>query len=311
MTREKISYFDAHCDTAARLWSSGYRENLWENSFHVDLSRGVKYEKRAQIYAIFANSAKCENVETRYHEIRDAFLTELKKQEKHVSLCRNADEAETAFSEGKQAAFLSVEGAELLGCRVDALEEVYELGIRAVNITWNHANLLSGSNVENINDGLSSEGIDFVRACGRLGVAVDVSHISDAGFRDVLRYASGPVIASHSNARALCPHPRNLTDDMFRELCAYGGVAGLNLYPLFLGEKADIDTAVRHLEHFLALGGEKHLGLGCDLDGIDSMPAGIGGVQDLDKLYVRLAELGYPHSLLNDIFFGNFMRIFA
>ena len=304
----KIPLFDCHCDTISALLNQAPGETLRENHLHVDLVRGSAYTPWVQVFALFAVG---QGAEDKHRMMRERFLLEMERNRDSICHCRNAREARSAFESGKSAAFVSLEGTEQIGCSIRGLENAAAFGVKSVNLTWNHANIFSGTNAEDSERGLSAEGISFVRRCEDLGILPDVSHISDAGFWDVIRYTRGPVIASHSNLRSLCGHPRNLTDDMFRALCDHGGVVGINYYPVFLGENPDLDTIVRHVERFLELGGEHHLGIGGDLDGIDHMPQGIDGIQDTGKLYLRLQELGYGEKLLHNLFFENFMRVFA
>ena len=142
----------------------------------------------------------------------------------------------------------------------------------------------------------------------RLGVYADVSHLSDPGFWELFRMTEQPIVASHSNARALCPHRRNLTDDMFRAIRDTGGVVGINLYRDFVGGTS-MDALVAHIEHFLALDGEKTLCIGGDLDGCEALAAGMQGVEDIPHLYEALERRGYGKSLLEDIFWNNLCRL--
>ena len=200
-------------------------------------------------------------------------------------------------------------GAELLDCSLERLEGAHAMGVRAVNPTWNHVNALSGTNAEEPERGLTPQGRVFVRKMERLGMLVDVSHLSDPGFWDVAEELSGPFFASHSNARAVFSHPRNLTDEQFTAIIDHNGVVGLNLYANFLGERADLDTAIAHLEHWLELGGERTVALGGDLDGCSSLPEGITGIQDLDRLWERLLQRNYSEALVRALFFENLMRV--
>ena len=211
--------------------------------------------------------------------------------------------------EERMAALLSVEGAELLDCDLDKLRQAYAWGVRAVNLTWNHPNALSGTNAEERERGLSAQGRAFVQEMQRLGMLVDVSHLSDPGFWDVMEIAGKPIFASHSNARDVFFDTRNLTDAQFTAIIKNNGVAGLNLYAGFLGRAADLDTVTRHLEHFLALGGERNLSLGGDWDGCTVLPEGIEGIQDLDRLYEHLLRRNYHEELVRGIFYSNLMRV--
>ena len=196
-----------------------------------------------------------------------------------------------------------------LDAYLERLEEAHAMGVRAVNPTWNHVNALSGTNAEEPERGLTPQGRVFVRKMERLGMLVDVSHLSDPGFWDVAEELSGPFFASHSNARAVFSHPRNLTDEQFTAIIDHNGVVGLNLYANFLGERADLDTAIAHLEHWLELGGERTVALGGDLDGCSSLPEGITGIQDLDRLWERLLQRNYSEALVRALFFENLMRV--
>ena len=233
----------------------------------------------------------------------------LARYPERIRHCRTARDAEDAWRAGKAAAFLSVEGAEMLDCDIAKLDIAADWGVRALNLTWNFANDLSGSNCERSEQGLSARGRDFLRAMEERGILPDVSHLSDAGTWDVLRWARGPVIASHSNARALCPHRRNLTDDMFRAIRDSGGFVGLNTYLPFVGGGGTLEDLAGHLEHFLSLDGEKTLGLGGDWDGCDAFPQGITGIESLPGFRDFLRARGWPEELLKDIFSRNLLRV--
>jgi len=314
----RIPLFDAHCDTISAMLTTD--QPLWRNQLHVDLQRGARYTPWAQFFAIFGqidplggtglcgfatypDGAHCFAAQYRL------FQGALAANRDHMQLCRTASDAESAMLSGKMAAFLSVEGAELLNCSIDRLGEAHELGVRMVGLTWNDANALSGTNIDAPERGLTELGHRFLRRCEELGVIVDVSHISVPGFWDVAEESTKPFIASHSNAYALCPHSRNLTDDQFRAIVKANGVAGLNLYTAFLGEKVTVDTAAEHIEHFLGLGGARNIAIGADLDGCDTLPEGFYGIEDLEKLANRLLQKNYAEDLVCDIFYHNLMRV--
>ncbi len=291
----KMPLFDAHCDTAFKMLLKGY--GLYENPGHTDLKRGMKYSPYAQFYALFAMDSS--QIPVEYKNLVDEFAAYSDK----ITLCRTAGDARAAAAANKTAAFLSIEGAELIGCEVSKLEAMYELGVRAINLTWNNPNKLICA------EGLTDLGVSFVRRCGELGVIVDVSHLPDAAFWNVIDIALRPVMASHSNSRAVCAHRRNLTDEQFSAIIKNGGVAGINLYSDFLGREPTLITVIEHIEHFLSLGGEKNIALGCDFDGCDSLPDGINGIEDLEKIYNALLRLNYKETLVNNIFYYNLMRV--
>lgn len=305
----EIDLFDGHCDTILRCFESG--GGIQKNSGHLDLIRTRKYGRYAQFFAIFGDETTKPgtplwNIFQMEYAI---FLRETTCNADLVARCRTCGEAERAFAAGKTAAFLSVEGAELLDCDLLKLEQARDLGVRAVNITWNHPNALSGTNAAETGRGLSAQGKAFVRRMGELEMLVDVSHLSDPGFWDVAELCDGPFFASHSNARAVFYDSRNLTDEQFTAIIEHHGTVGLNMYSGFLGQDPDLNTVVAHLEHFLSLGGEKSVSLGGDWDGITRMPRGLSGIQDMDRLYELLLRRNYRETLVRDVFFNNLMRV--
>ena len=307
----KIPLFDAHCDTAFKMLLKGY--GLSENTGHTDLERGNKYSPYAQFYALFAMDAS--NVPEYFQSIEgmtaaEMFSAELKnlmyeigKNQDKIMLCKSASDARVAAAANKTAALLSIEGAELIGCDLKRLDEMFALGVRAINLTWNNPNDLICS------EGLTELGTAFVKRCNELGIIIDVSHLPDTAFWNVIDIAEKPLMASHSNSRALCAHRRNLNDEQFSAIIKNGGVAGINLYSNFLGKEPTVLTVIEHIEHFLSLGGEKHLALGCDFDGCDSLPDGISGIEDITQIYNTLLRLNYKETLVNDIFYNNLMRV--
>lgn len=304
--------FDGHCDTILRAYQDnrGFRKN----GGHLDLERMAAHGCWAQFFALFWDQGETPQEPERslwdvFQKEYHIFTQELEQNSDILALCRTAGEVEKAWKQGKQVAFLSVEGAELLDCDLQKLERAYELGVRAVNLTWNYENALSGSNDQSPEKGLTAQGRAFVEKMQELGMLVDVSHLSDPGFWDVMETAKKPIFASHSNARAVCSHPRNLTDEQFTAIIENRGVAGLNMCDLFLGPDPDLDTAVAHIEHWLSLGGEKNISLGGDWDGITHPPRGVSGIQDLDKLVERLLARNYSEDLIEDLLCNNLMRV--
>lgn len=314
----ELPLFDAHCDTISAMIREG--GELGNNGLHMDLTRAGRYNPYAQFFAIFglvdptgdwdfAKSLIWDYGSSAFDEQYGVFIRELDKNSGRISFCRSHKDAVRAAGEGKAAAFLSVEGGEILDCSIENLEKAYNLGVRAVILTWNFENLLSGSNDEGSDKGLTELGRRFVRRCQQLGVIVDVSHLSEPGFWDVMEISQKPVIASHSNAKAVWGNKRNLTDWQFKAIANTGGVVGINLYSDFLGAEADVDTATEHIEHLLQLGGERHIAIGADLDGCDSLPKGIAGIEDFYKIADNLLKKNYTEQLVCDIFYNNLMRV--
>lgn len=301
-----ISYFDAHCDTISRCWETG--ESLRKNGGHIDLQRAKCFARYAQFFALYTDAAETPDPWRRCNELHDVFLQEMSQNAACVAQCRTGTEVDAATAAGKCAAILSIEGADLLDCQIDRIKTAADWGIRFLNPVWNRANILSGTNIEDSSRGLSPYGREFIREMETNGIYADVSHISDSGFWDILRMTRRPVVASHSNSRTLCAHPRNLTDDMFRAIRETGGVVGINLYRNFVGDD-QMETLLRHIEHFLDLGGEKTVCIGADLDGCDTLAGGLCGVQDISEIYRALCARGYDKTLLDDIFWNNLRRL--
>ena len=296
----KIPYFDSHCDVLTAVYDHG--GDLFENTYHVDIKRLMGFSPCAQVFPVW-NGGYAGKVSL----LRAACA----RRPDVLALCRSPGEVRAANEAGKVAALLSVEGAECLDCDADRLREARERdGIVMLSLCWNSDNALCGAAMDS-GSGLTERGRAFVRECQRIGVAVDLSHASERTFRDVLEIAVKPVIASHSDSAALCStFPRNLTDEQFTALAGCGGGAGINLCPDFLRDGgADISDAVRHIEHFLSLGGERAVFIGADFDGIDDTPRGISGVQDMGRLYEALLRGNYPEDLVQRIFYGNLQEI--
>jgi len=327
---ELISYFDAHCDTIYRCYMDGdtvqipfgedsQQQNtffedchtLRENKGHIDLERAGKYGRYAQFFALFYDSKGIPQGEMWEicRQLHRRFLQELEENPERITHCCTGEQVDETVAAGRTAALLSVEGADLLDCDVHHLAEAADWGVRLMNPVWNRANRLCGTNCEEPQRGFSQDGLEFIREMERQAIYVDVSHLSDTGFWDLYRAAKRPMVASHSNSREICPHPRNLTDDMFRAIRDTGGVVGLNFYQNFVGEDPSMDALVHHVEHFLALQGEHTLCLGGDMDGCEKLAGGMEGLQDVPRLYYALADRWYSQDLLEDLFWNNLRKL--
>lgn len=308
---QPIPYFDAHCDTISRCMERG--ERMRENRGHLDFARLAKYRTAGAMFAVFHDAAEPppDGMLAEFRRQCDFFAQEVGKNADLVTHCHTAAQLRAAREAGHVAAVLSVEGADLLECDPERLFEAHECGVRSVNLTWNRANALSGSNIEDPQRGLSDRGRSFVRAAEELGIFVDVSHLSDTGFWDVMRMTRRPVLATHSNARAVCPHTRNLTDDMFRAIVETGGAVGINLYARFVAsdDTASMEDLIRHIDRFMELGGERTVCIGADFDGCDALAGGVTGVSDMAMLYDALMRRGYIREQLENIFAGNLLRV--
>lgn len=299
--------FDAHCDTALELWER--QASLRQNSGQWDLARAAQLPGWAQFFAFcpicspFAAELGAEAVLARAYA---QFLQQLEACQ--LPVCRDAAQVERQLPTG--AVLLSLEGAEGIGCDPGRLEPLRLQGFAMTGLTWNYENSLAGSHMTG--QGLSARGADYVRAAQQLGMLVDVSHASDEAFWQVCRMTQGPILASHSNSRAVCPESRNVTDGMYTAICETGGVVGLNFYTEFLGRgQVDFETVWHHLDHFLQLAGDdRHVALGADLDGCDSLPDGFTGVASYPALAAYLADRGLGEETLRRLYFENLMGVY-
>ena len=296
---------------------------LRENKLHVDLKRGSRFSPYAQVFAIFTrpveNWAELDfskdwpsDVLLRIgNELLSLLLFEFEKNSDILTLCKSSSDVRETAHNGKIAALIAIEGAELIGCDIGELERAYDKGVRLINLCWNYDNVLCGAANGPTKSGLTKRGAEYVKKMQELGVAVDLSHSSERTFWDVAEITNRPIIAGHSNSKAVCNSPRNLTDDQFKEIVRLHGVAGLNLCQDFLNEigKADIDDIIRHAEHFLELGGEKTICLGGDLDGVDIPPKGITGIESYGEIYDAMLRRNYPEELVRDIFYNNLFNV--
>ncbi len=301
--------FDLHCDTAVELSAQG--KSLAQNDLQLDLARGDRLLHHIQYYAFCCvydqtgGALTRPQAEAKFVTALSDFLTQLEQNHDRVRLCRTAEDLIRVTKAGLRPALLSLEGPEVIGCDPGRLEELKDLGFTMTTLTWNHRNLLAGSHLTG--EGLTDQGRAFVRRAQELGIVIDVSHLSERAFWDVVDITSAPLVASHSNSRAVCDHSRNLTDEQFKVLCNLGGLVGLNLYVPFLttAERADFSDVKRHIDHFLDLGGAHHLALGGDLDGCDLLPDGFTGVDSYNDLGAYLAACGMEEEQINHIFNNN------
>lgn len=299
-----ISVFDAHCDTIARCLATG--EHLRSNGGMVALDRTAAFENYCQVFSLYADCARPDR--PTYEALLARFRQEIADHAGAILPCTAAAQARAANRRGRAAAFLSVEGAELLDCDPERLPQAAADGVILINLTWNHANALSGSCWEEPERGLSPQGRRFLDRMGALRIFADVSHLSEPGFWDVAECSCLPVIASHSNAKAVWDHRRNLTDAQITAIIRSGGIIGLNFYRDFVGLGEDFDAVCAHLDHILELGGARTAALGGDWDGCDTIAA-LPDVTALMDLYEYLLRCGYAESLLRRVFYENLMDV--
>ncbi|GHV16742.1 peptidase [Clostridia bacterium] len=280
---------DAHCDTIERLLNNG--EGLAENSGHLDMARARDVGLELQFFAAWIDPKYAPNCAERATNIINKYHEECAANMERIAKVRSGAD----MTRGKLNAVLTIEGGSALEGDMANLQRFWDMGVRLMTLTWNGSNELSDGAValdgeDDVRRGLTEFGREVVREMVKMGMIIDVSHLSERGFWDVLEETNGatPIFATHSNCKKLAEHPRNLTDEQIKTIIHTGGFIGLNFYPDFLGEKKKEDIT-RHAAHFLELGAEDSLGFGADFDGVDCLPNGIEGLESMGD-YARDLE---------------------
>lgn len=354
-----MRWIDMHCDTLSEIAGKkradkNTQENLRNNHLSVDIERLKRSGSTAQFFACYVNAADYGNqpqgertedkagwdaayqavlgmTELAHVEagksgdfrIRDFWIAE-KAADIAEAAGRNRKESGTSCTAG----ILTAEEGGILGGDITRLEELYERGIRLITLTWNYENCIGYPNSrdkEVMQKGLKAFGFQVVEEMNELGMLIDVSHLSDGGFWDCISHSRVPIVASHSNARSLCAHPRNLSDEMLRALGEKGGVAGLNFYSEFLrkrrgiradsqmnaGSRASVEDIADHAVWMIRKAGEDAVAFGTDFDGFEpaSLPECIHGVEDMEKIWDAMRKKGITPRQLDKIAYGNVMRM--
>lgn len=320
--QNNFRFIDAHCDTLTELGKYKGMDDFHCACGQYSWSRQAEYDRFLQITALWVDCGR-EDVQQKISKYTDVFADNMKLADerfksgitdykvRQILSAKDAEEYFTGKRDGKEiAVMLSVEGGEGIGDSIDGVSKLYDRGVRLITLTWNTPYLISDTHIAPRDPaGLTAFGRQVVAEMNRLGMIIDVSHISDAGFWDVINLSRKPIVASHSNSRNVWNASRNLTDDMFKALIKNGGVTGMNFCRGFLGEEPDVETIVKHIEYLMALGGENSIGIGSDFDGIGKGPEGMDGIEDIYKIADRLLELNYTEEQVEKIAWKNFLRV--
>ena len=313
---------DMHCDTIGELWKAekaGKPISLRSNSLHIDLEKMQKGDYLLQNYAMFVFLGREKDPLVNVLEMIDVYNRAMAENADLIEPVLKYEDIEKNRAAGKLSGMLTIEEGAVLKGNPYVVRSLYRMGVRMLTLTWNFENEIGYPNtIVKAKDydpsrhyGLKPEGIEIVREMNRVGMIVDVSHLGDDSFWDVVKYCDGPFVASHSNARAVCNHTRNMTDDMIRALADKGGVMGLNFCGDFLNPngKSRVEDMVRHAKHILNVGGSDILGLGTDYDGID----GDLELDHCDKMQLLAQEMdrqGFGTEQIEKIFHGNVLRLY-
>lgn len=320
-----MKFIDMHCDTLMKTFGHPDMDMMHMDNTMVDISRMQKGVQLAQFFAMFLLPAGAEkflglsepvNDDDYINQLHHTLMHNLELHSDIIAFAKNADDLEHNEKAGKMSAFLTIEDGRSVNGSMEKLEHYYDMGVRLISLTWNSHNCFGAPNSKDpavMAEGLTDFGKEAVVRMNEMGMLVDVSHLSDGGFMDVAKLCAKPFVASHSNCRALCPHQRNMTDEMIKILGEKGGVAGINFGPEFLN--ADItckdSTAalmVNHIKHLMDVGGTECVGLGSDFDGIEGNME-IGSCDKMSILFDLLHKEGISDDQIEKIAWKNTLRV--
>ncbi|MCV6546033.1 MAG: dipeptidase [Cohaesibacter sp.] len=337
-----IPVFDGHNDTLLRLDMARKAQKplsfmQGDDSLHIDWPKAKKGHLAGGLFAMFVppkqepgQPLKFEDMQKpidQAHALKEtlamaACAYRLERESKGaVRICRSSADIRQAMTEGVLALMLHIEGAEAIDADFDALDVLYAAGLRSIGPVWSRDNIFAhgvpfdfpGS--PNQGPGLTDLGVDFVRRCNQMGIVIDMSHLNEAGFWDIQKVSTAPLVATHSNVHALSPSPRNLTDEQLEAIADSRGVVGLNYAVGFLrsdGQKYQTDTPIKlmldHLDHLLKRLGEDGVALGSDFDGA-AVPSAIGSAQGNPVLIKAMFDHGYGEKLVRKIAYENWLSL--
>lgn len=319
-----MQYIDMHCDTLMRAYIEK-KDTIYQiPEFMLDIDRMKKGNCLAQYFAIFMQQEstweKAQGVfpdDLEYIKaLLDIFYKSMEDHSKMIAPAGTVRQLEENEAAGKMSGILALEDGRVVECRMERLEWLYEQGIRMITLTWNYENCFGFPNSGDravMQKGLKDFGREAVVRMNELGLAIDVSHLSDGGFLDVVKLSKRPFVASHSNCRALSPHSRNMTDEMIRALAERGGVMGLNFAGPFLnadavGRESILARMILHLKHMVKVGGIEVPAIGTDFDGTD----GIFDIPDCSKmplLFETMEKHGFTGEQIEKIAYKNVKRV--
>lgn len=305
-----MKYIDLHCDTAYRMIKEDLSLN--NDACKVNIEKLKTGGALAQTFAFFVDLEEEKDPYDAFISMYNNFIREVDKNKDKIEIVRNTDELKQCNNNGKVGAFLSIEEGEVLKGDVSKVLDVYEKGIRMLTLTWNYENSIGYPNVnfKYKDKGLKEKGIEIVNEMERVGIIPDCSHLSDGGFYDLSKICKKPFIATHSNARAIKNHTRNLTDDMIKILSNKGGVMGLNFCSDFVAEDdiTKVSKIAKHAKYIKNIGGIDVLSIGSDFDGIEN-EVEIKDTSEMDKLYYGLKKEGFSDDDIEKVFYKNIIRV--
>ncbi|MDO5010710.1 MAG: dipeptidase [Intestinibacter bartlettii] len=317
-----MKVIDMHCDTMKAILDGREVDkniNLKHNNLSVDIEKMKQGDYMLQVFAAYTNMQEGDSLVNCLRTI-DLFHNEIKANKEDIGIVLSYNDILKNIEQNKMSALLSIEEGACCKGDLGLLRNFYRLGVRMMTLTWNYENELGFPN-EIIDEklvldrGLKNKGFEFIEEMENLGIIIDVSHLSDAGFYDILNNTKKPFVASHSNARNICGHRRNMTDDMIKKLSDRGGVMGLNFYSYFLNNNvasddiSKIEDMIKHVKHIKNIAGIEVIGLGSDFDGIDCKVE-IENSSKMQILAEKMKKEGFTENEIEHIFYKNVLNLF-
>ena len=301
---------DLHCDTIMQLLDHPDSGDLYRNTWKIDIEKLQKAHSKVQDFALFINLGKTNDPYGRYEEMRNLCTTQIHLYGEHIQHVLSYQDVESVYESGKIGALMSIEEGGVLGGDLDKLKQAYQDGVRLITLTWNYPNGLGEPHCGEQHKKLTPKGIEFVEVMQDLGIIVDCSHLNDAGTEQLGDILDVPFVASHSNAREVTAHTRNLPDNLIKLIANKGGVIGLNFAQSFLGTSpvSRIEDIVKHGLYLINKGGEDVVALGTDFDGIKPNTE-IKDASEMYRLYDAFKEAGLSVEQCEKLFWKNADRL--
>ena len=319
-----MNIVDFHCDTISELYNikqNGEDINLRKNRLHLDIEKMKKSNYMLQVFASYVDLGSNNKPLESCLSYIDLLYDEIQKNKDDIGIVYTYEDILKNIEKNRMSALLSIEEGGVCKGNLSLLRNFYRLGVRMMTLTWNYENGLAYSNGHFYNEkkgerkGLKDKGFEFINEMEKLGIIIDVSHLSDDGIYDVYNNTTKPFIASHSNARSVCSHQRNLTDDMIRKIGDRGGLIGINFYSSFLNnnykssDTSKIEDIIKHMKYISNIGGIDCVGIGSDFDGIDC-PLEFENSSKMQLIYDEMKKTGFREEDIEKVFYKNALRLF-
>lgn len=314
--------FDAHCDTMTQLHGKnkaacnafGSSANLHVNASYLKELNGSTLKNQIRVFAICASQKWSKNSDP--DMLLKTYYTVIQNNSDLMHHCENAEDIAFAMNCGRVASILAIEGlGEIIGDSISKVSKLYEMGVRIASPVWNYQNsIATGAVDESLDNGLTEFGCEVIDTMIRNKMIIDLSHAAKRSFWDIMERMCNKttVIATHSNADAICSNNRNLDNNQLKAISSSGGVIGVTFHRPFLNnnpDNADIIDIIKHIEYIAGLCGIEHVGIGSDFDGTDKLALGIENLKDISKLISSLLKLNYKEEDIHNVLSGNFLRI--